>query len=56
MLIVHTKLFWPMLNPLAVVVFVVGDDTFEVPVITLQAPLPTEGIFAEIVVVLAHII
>ena len=44
--IVHTKVFTPVVNPVTPEVGLVGAVTVAVPAVTVQAPVPTIGVFA----------
>ena len=54
MLIVHTKLFAPTLNPVTPDVGSEGVVTVADPAITVHTPDPTEGVFPASVVVVAQ--
>ena len=56
LLIVHIKLFCPRFKFVTEVVLVVGDTTVEVPVNTVQTPVPIAGALAETTPLLAHIV
>ena len=44
--IVHTKVFTPVVNPVTPEVGLFGAVTVAVPAVTVQAPVPTVGVFA----------
>ena len=46
LLIVHTKVFTPVVNPVTPLVGELGVVTAPVPAVTVQAPVPTVGVFA----------
>ena len=54
--IVHTKVFTPVVNPVAPLVGLVGVVTTPVPAVTVQAPVPTVGVFAAKVEVAEQIV
>ena len=46
LLIVHTKVFTPVVKPVTPLVGLVGVVTAPVPAVTVQSPVPTVGVFA----------
>ena len=54
--IVHTKVFTPVVNPVTPDVGLVGVVTTPVPAVTVQSPVPTVGAFAANVAVAEHIV
>ena len=56
LVIVHTKVFTPMVKPITPLVGLVGVVTTPVPAVTVHAPLPTVGVFAAKVAVAEHIV
>ena len=44
--IVHTKVFTPVVKPVTPLVGLVGVVTVAVPAVTVQTPVPTVGVFA----------
>ena len=51
LVIVHTKVFTPVVKPVTPLVGDVGVVTVAVPTVTVHAPVPTVGVFAAIVAV-----
>ena len=47
LLIVHTKVFTPVVKPVTPLVGDVGVVTTPVPAVTVQTPVPVVGVFAE---------
>ena len=56
LLIVHTKVFTPVLNPVTPLVGLVGVVTTPVPALTVHAPVPVVGLFAASVAVAEQIV
>ena len=56
LLIVHTKVFTPVVNPVTPLVGEAGIVTTPVPAVTVHAPVPTTGVFAASVAVSAQIV
>ena len=56
LLIVHTNVFTPVVNPVTPDVGFVDVVTVAVPAVTVQAPVPTVGVFAAKVAVGLHIV
>ena len=54
--IVHTKVFTPVVNPVTPLVGDVGVVTVAVPAVTVHAPVPVVGVFAASVAVAEHIV
>ena len=46
LLIVQTKVFTPVVNPVTPLVGLVGVVTVAVPAVTVQTPVPVVGVFA----------
>ena len=46
LLIVHTKVFTPVVKPVTPLVGLVGVVTVAVPTVTVQSPVPIAGTFA----------
>ena len=46
LLIVHTKVFTPVVKPVTPLVGELGVVTVAVPAVTVHAPVPTVGVFA----------
>ena len=46
LLIVHTKVFTPVVKPVTPLVGLVGVVTVAVPAVTVQTPVPIIGVFA----------
>ena len=46
LLIVHTNVFTPVVNPVTPLVGLVGVVTAPVPAVTVHNPVPTVGVFA----------
>ena len=46
LLIVHTNVFTPVVNPVTPLVGELGVVTVAVPAVTVQSPVPTVGAFA----------
>ena len=55
-MIVHTKVFTPVVNPVTPEVGLAGVVTVAVPAVTVQSPVPTVGVLAAKVAVAAHIV
>ena len=56
LVIVHTNVFTPVVNPVTPDVGLVGVVTVAVPAVTVQAPVPTVGVFAAKVAEAEHIV
>ena len=56
LLIVHTKVFTPVVKPVTPLVGLVGVVTVAVPAVTVHAPVPTVGAFAASVAVAEQIV
>ena len=56
LLIVHTNVFTPVVNPVTPELGSVGSVTVAVPAVTVQAPVPTVGVFAASVAVAEQIV
>ena len=56
LLIVHTKVFTPVVKPVTLDVGEAGVVTVAVPVVTVQSPVPVVGVFAASVEVSEQII
>ena len=56
LLIVHTKVFSPVVNPVTPLLGLFAVVTTPVPAITVQAPVPTTGVLAAKVAVGAQIV
>ena len=56
LVIVHTKVFTPVVNPVTPLVGDVGVVTVAVPAVTVHAPVPIVGAFAANVAVAEHIV
>ena len=56
LLIVHTKVFTPVVNPVTPLFGSLAVVTTPVPAITVQAPVPTTGVLAAKVAVGAQIV
>ena len=54
--IVHTNVFTPVVNPVTPEVGEAGVVTVAVPAVTVQAPVPTVGVFAANVAVELQIV
>ena len=54
--IVHTKVFTPVVNPVTPLVGLAGVVTAPVPAVTVQSPVPTVGAFAASVAVTEQIV
>ena len=54
--IVHTKVFTPVVKPVTPLVGDVGVVTVAVPAVTVQSPVPTTGAFAAKVAVAEQIV
>ena len=46
LVIVHTKVFTPVVKPVTPLVGLVGVVTVAVPAVTVQTPVPITGVFA----------
>ena len=56
LLMVHTKVFTPVVKPLTPLVGLVGVVTVAVPAVTVQSPDPIAGVFAARVAVAEQIV
>ena len=56
LLIVHTKVFIPVVKPVTPLVGEAGIVTTPVPAVTVQSPVPTTGALAANVAVAEHIV
>ena len=56
LVIVHTNVFTPVVNPVTPDVGLLGVVTTPVPAVTVHAPVPTTGVFAAKVAVAEHIV
>ena len=56
LVIVHTKVFTPVVKPVTPLVGNVGVVTVAVPAVTVQSPVPTTGALAAKVAVAEHIV
>ena len=56
LLIVHTKVFTPVVNPVTPLVGEAGVVTTPVPAIIVHAPVPTKAVFAASVAESAQIV
>ena len=54
--IVHTKVFTPVVNPVTPLVGELGVVTVAVPAVTVHSPVPTVGVFAASVAVAEQIV
>ena len=56
LVIVHTKVFTPVVKPVTPLVGLVGVVTVAVPAVTVQSPVPVVGVLAASVAAGEHIV